>query len=273
MLLAELTVRHTRRHMPTRRVALDHAYLPTSGGGHGIPWSRRSSPSTSRTRRGAARAAASAARPSAQRLTIPRIALRHRLQHDVHGLDRSRHRVLGEDGHLVVELDRHGAATPQVLGAVMAAAALPSRVAGAVLDAIRRVVNGRWAGLAAGVELRDCYDRELARAAAPRGHGWEGRRPEEELWQGVPRRSGGPWRCSACGSGWTLERDDISRRFRRLLRDAHPDRGGARGAGGRWRIAELSEARAMLLGRGFGRRRGPGLASALRTDDAGDEHM
>ena len=36
MLLAELNIRHTRRHMPTRRVALDHVYLPTSGAGHGI---------------------------------------------------------------------------------------------------------------------------------------------------------------------------------------------------------------------------------------------
>ena len=35
MLLAELNVRHTRRHMPTRRVALDGAYLPTSGPAHG----------------------------------------------------------------------------------------------------------------------------------------------------------------------------------------------------------------------------------------------
>ena len=36
MLLAELNVRHTRRHMPTRRVALDGAYLPASGPAHGI---------------------------------------------------------------------------------------------------------------------------------------------------------------------------------------------------------------------------------------------
>ena len=35
VLLAELNVRHTRRHMPTRRVALDGAYLPTSGPAHG----------------------------------------------------------------------------------------------------------------------------------------------------------------------------------------------------------------------------------------------
>ena len=31
VLLAELNVRHTRRHMPTRRVAVDDGYLPTSG--------------------------------------------------------------------------------------------------------------------------------------------------------------------------------------------------------------------------------------------------
>ena len=36
VLLAELIVRHTRRHMPTRRVALDGAYLPTSGPAHGV---------------------------------------------------------------------------------------------------------------------------------------------------------------------------------------------------------------------------------------------
>ena len=33
--LAELNVRHTRRHMPTRRVALDPSYLPTAGGAAG----------------------------------------------------------------------------------------------------------------------------------------------------------------------------------------------------------------------------------------------
>ena len=35
MLLAELTVRHTRRHMPTRRVALGDRVLPTGHPGYG----------------------------------------------------------------------------------------------------------------------------------------------------------------------------------------------------------------------------------------------
>ena len=35
MILAELNIRHTRRHQPTRRVALGDHYLPTSGPAYG----------------------------------------------------------------------------------------------------------------------------------------------------------------------------------------------------------------------------------------------
>ena len=55
---------------------------------------------------------------------VPRIGLRYRLQTDVHGLDLSRHRLLEDAGVLVVELDVHAAPAPQVIGAVMAAAAM-----------------------------------------------------------------------------------------------------------------------------------------------------
>src|ERR1700759_3561786 len=98
VLLAELTVRHTRRHMPTRRVALDHAYLPMTGGRHGslllqtIAAEFLPAPDEEQ--------AEMSPRPldDARRgLSVPRIALRYRLQTDVHGLDRSRHRILGED--------------------------------------------------------------------------------------------------------------------------------------------------------------------------------
>ena len=56
--------------------------------------------------------------------------------------------------------------------------------------------------------------------------------PEELLWRGV-----GPdqrWAMEVLGlrAGMDVERDDVNRRFRRLLRDAHPDSGGAeRGRG------------------------------------------
>jgi DnaJ-class molecular chaperone len=43
-----------------------------------------------------------------------------------------------------------------------------------------------------------------------------------------------------------IERDDVQKRFRRLLRAAHPDH-GAESAGAAERIAELTEARELLL--------------------------
>jgi hypothetical protein len=249
MLLAELTVRHTRRHMPTRRVALDHVYLPTAGAGHGISLVATivavHLPFVPEEQRELLPRLLDQSRHG---LTIPRIALRHRLQHDKHGLDRSRHRVLGEDGHLVVELDRHGAATPQVLGAVMAAASLPASSRGIVLDAIRRVVAGRWPGLAPDVEFREMWDRQSTTPPPLAGmRFWTpGAPPEEEAWQGTPSEQ--RWAMEVLGlrAGMTPERDDVNRRFRRLLRDAHPDSGG-QAAQAAMRIEELTEARAILL--------------------------
>ncbi len=248
MLLAELTVRHTRRHMPTRRVALDHAYLPTSGPAHGASLI-------------AALVATSLLLiPEEERellprlldqardgLMIPRIALRHRLQHDVHGLDRSRHRMLGEDGRFVIEIDRHAAATPQVLGAIMAAAELPPSGRMVILDTIRRVVEGRWGGLAEGVELRYLWDRMQVPPPLAGKRSWvPGAPPDEEMWRGVASEQ--RWAMEVLGlrSGMEVEREDVNRRFRRLLRDAHPDSGGVATQAAA-RIAELTEARTILL--------------------------
>ena len=126
MLLAELIVRHTRRHMPTRRVALESAYLPTSGPAHGVALLAAvvatNLPAVVDDERELLIRLVEDARNG---LSVPRIALRHRLQRDMHGLDRSRHRLVGENGKLVIEIDAHGAQVPQVLGAVMGAAWLP----------------------------------------------------------------------------------------------------------------------------------------------------
>jgi len=250
VLLAELNVRHTRRHMPTRRVALDGAYLPTSGPAHGVALLAvlvaTNLPALGEEQRELLPRLLHDARHG---LSIPRIALQHRLQYDVHGLDRSRHRVLGEDGRIVVELDVHGAQTPQILGAVMGAAALHSSGRQVALDTIGRVVAGRWTGLAPDVEIRivaeamwNGYRPPLATAEE-----WKpGAPPEELLWQGV-----GPdqrWAMEVLGlrADMEIERDDLNRRFRRLLREAHPDSGGA-SASAAARIAELTEARTILM--------------------------
>ena len=182
-------------------------------------------------------------------LSIPRIALRHRLQRDVHGLDRSRHRLVGEDGKLVLELDAHGGQVPQVLGAVLGAAWLPSAGRTVAIDALRRVANGRWGGLAPDVELRfvapDMWDY-LRPPLAAEGSWSPGGPPDEEAWRGVAADQ--RWAMEVLGlrSTMDVDRDDVNRRFRRMLRDAHPDSGGAAGAAAA-RIAELTEARTILL--------------------------
>jgi hypothetical protein len=250
VLLAELNVRHTRRHMPTRRVALDGAYVPTSGPAHGVALLAAvvatNLPSIDDEQRELLPRLLHDARRG---LHIPRIALRHRLQHDVHGLDRSRHRMLGEDGHVVVELDVHGAPAPQILGAVMGAAALHASGRAIALDVLRTVVDGRWGGLAPDIELRivaEAMWNGMRPPLAAAGEWRPGGPPEELLWRGI-----GPdqrWAMEVLGlrAEMDVERDDLNRRFRRLLRDAHPDSGGAT-AGAASRIAELTEARTILM--------------------------
>jgi hypothetical protein len=250
VLLAELIVRHTRRHMPTRRVALENAYLPTSGPAHGTSLLAAvlatNLPAVDDDERELLARLLADARGG---LAIPRIALRHRLQRDVHGLDRSRHRLLGEDGRLVIEIDAHGAQIPQVLGAVLGAAWLPASGRGVALDALRRVVEGRWGGLAPEVEVRfvapEMWDY-LRPPLAASGTWTPGGPPEEEVWRGVAADQ--RWAMEVLGlrAGMDVERDDVNRRFRRMLRDAHPDSGGAAGAAAA-RIAELTEARTILL--------------------------
>jgi hypothetical protein len=248
VLLAEMTVRHTRRHMPTRRVALDHAYLPMTGGRHGSLLVQ----TVFAENLGALDEEQAELLPhlldDARRgLSVPRIALRYRLQTDVHGLDRSRHRVLGEDGRIVVELDVHGAAVPQILGTVLAVAAMSPISRDNAIHALRMVTAQRFR-FPSGVQLRR-LEYGIPQAAPPMpGTHWDRGRPPQELeWAGVPAER--RWAMEVLGlrGGMSLDRDDVNRRFRRLLRDAHPDHGGARVEAAE-RIAELREARDLLLG-------------------------
>jgi hypothetical protein len=226
VLLAELTIRHTRRHMPTRRVALGSAYLPMSGPAHGAALLSSviaaNLPDMTEEQVELLPRLLDDARDG---LSIPRIALWYRLQTDVHGLDRSRHRIIGENGHLVVELDTHAAATPQVLGAVLAVESLPP--------------TPRAAGLSDWMALH--HRPPLA------GVHWRPGGPiEEQVWDGVPSER--RWAMEVLGlhADMPVDRDDVNRRYRRLLRDAHPDHGAA-AKGAAERIAELSEARTLLI--------------------------
>jgi hypothetical protein len=247
VILAELNVRHTRRHQPTRRVALGDTYLPTNGPAYGAVLI------------GAVVADNLDGLDDEQRellprllddatdgLSVPRIALRHRLQTDIHGLDRSRHRIVADGGPLVLELDAHGWPAPQVLGAVMATAAMPSSGRQHALRAIAAAV-ARPGIPPEGLTVRRLLEgvpglRPYAPGAArPNGGG-----ADVDGWLGVPAER--RWAMEVLGvrAGARIDREDVQRRFRRLLRVAHPDHGAA-DHGAAERIAELAEARELLL--------------------------
>lgn len=255
MLLAELNIRHTRRHMPTRRVAVDHGYLPTSGPAFGGVLVgavvAECMPGLDEEQTEALARLVDVARRG--ELTVPRIALRYRLQRDTHGLDLSRHRITSaavERGSVrpVLELDLHGRPAPQVIGALMAASQLPPSgrsVAFRFVDA----ALARPGVLPEGLEVVRRF--QGLPGMRPPGPGTETNVGSSfgdgaDDWAGVPSER--RWAMEVLGlhSGHAIERDDVQKRFRRLVRLAHPDH-GAESAGAAERMAELSEARELLL--------------------------
>ena len=256
MLLAELNVRHTRRHMPTRRVAVEHLYLPTSGPAYGgillgAVVAEHFGALDEEQLEALQRLVHTAKRGA---LSVPRIALRYRLQTDTHGLELSRHRILSVDPFEgrnlpVLELDCHGRAAPQVIGAVMAAAELPPSGRQVAFRFVEQAI------LAPGVMPKgfEIHRRREARPGAPPMAPGAGpvrggdAADDGAAWVGVPadRR----WAMEVLGftHATEVERTDVQRRFRRLVRLAHPDH-GAEHDGAAERMTELAEARELLLG-------------------------
>src|SRR6056297_3250283 len=176
MVVAELEVFHSRPIAPTRRVVLGRLDLPVDP-----------APGFGGVLLGAVMAAhvpdidpdfhdellrLTFEVEEGRRISQPR--LRHRLQSDTVGLQRSTHRLVGRGDRVTLDLsDDRGSPAQQVLAAVYAAGTLDAAVRGPVMRTVRR-------------------------------------------------------------------------RFRELLRAAHPDHGGARKAAAQ-RIADLTEARRILL--------------------------
>ncbi len=230
MLLAEIEIRHSRAIAPTRRIALGELYLPIE------PAPGLGAVLLAGIIAGFARTLEEELRDELDRLLwdlehrhrVAQPRLRHRFQTDVVGLDRSRHRLVGTGGSMDLELDDHGSALPQVLGAAYAASRLSLRVRPAVFRLLRRAT--RWEGAPDQRLLRFLSGDEATLRR------W--RLPGDEHWA---------LRVLGFAVGSEPARSDIVRRFRRLVRDAHPDHGATtEGAGSR--IVELTEARRILLG-------------------------
>lgn len=248
MVLAELLVRHTRRHMPTRRVAIGQAYLPTGGPAYGAVLLgavvAECVPELDPEQVELLPRLVADARDG---LAVPRIALRYRLQTDTHGLDRSRHRIVSDSTRTVLELDRHGRPDPQVIGAVMAAASLPPSARSVALRAVEDALR-RPGVLPDGVEVRRLLLGLPGAPPPPVGArvgagGFDG---DGTVWAGIPTDQRWAMEVLGLGAEAALERADVQARFRRLVRLAHPDHGAER-RGAAERVAELTEARSVLL--------------------------
>jgi hypothetical protein len=231
VLLAELEIWHSRPIAPTRRVALGRSVLPTDpppgfgglllGGivaAHVGDLDADLLPELGRL----------VADLEASR-RIPQPRLRHRLQVDHIGLARSRHRLIGRGDVLDFEFDDQGTPASQILGAVYAAGALDPVVRQPVMEVLRRAA--RWQG-----PVGPAMVAHLSGTAGAR------------TWSAGAFADPEQWALGTLGfsARETPDRSAVQRRFRTLLRAAHPDHGGDvdRAA---TRIEELSEARRLLL--------------------------
>ncbi|MGI9119956.1 MAG: hypothetical protein ACR2G7_07540 [Acidimicrobiales bacterium] len=231
MLLAELEIWHSRPIAPTRRVALGRRVLPTDP-----------APGFGGLLLGAIVAAYIAdldpdftgelerlISDLGLGLRIPQPRLRHRFQVDRIGLARTCHRLVGHGDDVAFDLEEEGSAAAQILGAVYAAGALDLAHRGAVMDTLRRAL--RWKGPVGPSLVAHLSGvggaRKWSTEAFAHPHRWA-LEVLELADEGAP------------------ERGDVQRRFRDLVRRAHPDHGGA-SEGAAQRISELSEARRILL--------------------------
>jgi hypothetical protein len=237
VLLAEMEAFYSRPIAPTRRVALGRLILPCdpAPGYGGIllggvaarfapdlddDWTEDVLHLMTELERG-------------RRIAQPR--LRHRLQEDRIWLQSCSHRLLGVGEGVEFSFDEEkGTPAQHVLCAVYAAGTVPWAVRTAVMDTVRK--GFRWHG---------GLGRSLVAHLSGRTAGLSGAAIGDPVsWAlGVLDLRG-----AAVGTTAVVpSRRDVQRAFRDRLRTAHPDH-GATDDGAAQRIAELTEARRILLG-------------------------
>lgn len=232
MIVAELEVYHSRPIAPTRRVALGDRNLPVdpAPGAGGVLLAgivARAAPGVDGDlREGLVDLILQL--EAGRRVTQPRV--RHRYQTDRVGLLRSVHRLVAVGQALTFEFDDDlGRPVQQALGAVYAAGSLPAAPRRRVFEAIQ--LGLVWGG--------DVDQRFISAVMGGRAASM------------VDLAS---WNDPVA---WALEvlgldpadppgRRVVQRRFRQMLREAHPDH-GAGSEGAAQRISELAEARRILL--------------------------
>jgi hypothetical protein len=235
MLLAEAEAYYSRPIAPTRRVALGRLLLPADpapgyagvllgaigarfGGQLDSEWHESALVLMTQIERG-------------MRIVQPR--MRHRLQTDRVGLRPCSHRLLSSDGGLDFDFDDDkGTPAQHALCAIYAAGTVAWSARSAVMDAVRK--GFRWRGEIGPTLVAHLTGRtsafELSSAAIGDPVSWA---------LGVLDLRD--------GTADAIDAKQVQRAFRNRLRDAHPDHGGT-DEGAAQRIAELTEARRILLG-------------------------
>lgn len=240
MILAELEVYHSRPIAPTRRVAL--------GGGSVLPVDPP--PGFGGILLGGVLAnfvgdidpdllpdLAKLLDQVEHGFRIPQPRLRYRFQKDRIGLQRSTHRLVGDGEELHFEFDdRHGDAAQQVLGAVYAASTLDPKPRKVVMATLRQAMA--WQGRA--------DDRLIGVLAGFRRGGslssFALHHPVEWALQVLEIDGTG-----RTGTAVVPAKGEIQKAYRKALMAAHPDH-GSQGADAAQRIADITEARRILLG-------------------------
>lgn len=229
--LAELEVFHSRVFSPTRRLALGHRQLPLEPppgfgplllGGIVAVGAEELDGEDHDSLLGLM-----AELEAGRRIVQPRI--RNRFQVDQHGLARTVGRLLGGGEQLEYDFDGNGSPLQMTLASVYAAGQAPMAVRPRVFEALRKALQ--WRGPIGPALITHLSGRHGA--------------PTSVAAYIDPNQ----WAIDLLGLGdaSTPSKREIQRRFRRLVRDAHPDH-GAQSEGAAQRIAELTEARRILLG-------------------------
>lgn len=235
MILAELEVFHSRPYTPTRRVALGRRELPCDPAPGFGPLLLG----------GIVAIGVDELEPDVQsdlhRLTlqledgrrIPQPRLRHRFQADHVGLGRTNAMLVGEGEGESIDFDFDGSGSPMqmALAAVYAAGQLPMDVRPRAFAMVRKAMRWRGAIDAALIDYLSGPD------GAP-------------SWAVAAFADPVAWALGVLGYDVETEvpaRRDVQRTFRKQLRTAHPDHGGASDEAAQ-RIADLAEARRILLG-------------------------
>jgi hypothetical protein len=232
VILAELEVCHSRPIAPTRRVALGAHELPVDPppGFGGILLAGVVATFATDLDDDLFVELGALLRQVERGQRTPQPRLRHRFQEDRIGLTRVRHRLRGEGEQLEFDIDP-GSATPaqHVLAAVYAVAGLRPALRQRLVDALR--VGMQWSGT---------VGPELVAVVSGRTGSFS--------WTAAALSDPVGWARILLGFGQEdpLSRSSVQRRFRDQLRSVHPDH-GAEAIGAAQRIAELSEARRILL--------------------------